>query len=76
MLLACATLAVALGTAAPLVFAQAASGGRENHANDPQWQACKKQADEKNLPRGAERKTFMQDCVKAAKGSSAPKPPG
>jgi hypothetical protein len=76
MLLVRATLGVALGMAAPLVFAQTGTGGHENRANNPQWQACKKQADDKKLQRGPERKAFMQDCLKAAQGSGGQKPPG
>jgi len=65
-------MSFALGTIAPLVLAQAGTsepthdhGGR---ANNPQWQACKKQADEKNLAHGAERKAFIQECIKNSAG--------
>src|SRR5450755_1475951 len=57
----------ALGTVAPLVFAQAAPDdsvdGHGGRANIPQWQACKEQADGKNLQPGEERKAFMRDCL-------------
>jgi hypothetical protein len=64
--------------AAPLTLAQSTgdgSMGRHAHAhNNPQWQACKQQADDKKLARGAARKSFMQDCIKAAGGDATPKP--
>jgi hypothetical protein len=79
-LLICATVSVALGTAAALVVAQVSpgddTGGRGHHADNPQWQACKKQADDKKLPRGPDRKAFMQDCLKSSQGGSGQKPPG
>jgi hypothetical protein len=57
----------ALGTVAPLVFAQAAPDGSvDGHggrANIPQSQACKEQADGKNLQPGEDRKAFMRDCL-------------
>jgi hypothetical protein len=73
-----AAMSLALGTGAPLVLAQAGPGGEMGghggRANNPQWQACKKQADEKNLARGAERKSFMQNCLKAGQNGSERKP--
>ena len=39
--------------------------------NNPQWQACRKQADDKQLPRGPERKSFMTECFKSAGGQGA-----
>ena len=76
-----AMLSITLGTVAPLVVAQVGGGdetgaSRGHHADNPQWQACKKQADDKKLPRGPERKVFMRDCLKSAKGDSGQKPSG
>jgi hypothetical protein len=65
-----------LGTVAPLALAQVAPGsGQHGHGgmrDNPQWQDCKKQADEKRLPHGDERKSFLEQCVKAA--ADSPKP--
>jgi hypothetical protein len=38
--------------------------------DNPQWQACRKQAEDKQLPRGPERKSFMMECFKAAGGQA------
>jgi hypothetical protein len=46
-------------------------GGR--HRNDPAWQACRKQADDKGMERGDVRRQFMKDCIKAS-GAAAPAP--
>jgi hypothetical protein len=66
-----ATLSFALGTIAPLVAAQVgqggAMGGHGHRPDNPRWQACSKQADDKKLPRGPERKAFMQECLKAGR---------
>jgi hypothetical protein len=43
--------------------------------DNPQWQACRKQADDKQLPRGPERKSFMMECFKAAGGQVGPDHP-
>jgi hypothetical protein len=70
-----ATASFLLGTVAPLVIAQTSSGG-DNHARDhdnPAWQACRKQADDKALERGPQRRSFMQDCLRSAK-DNPPKP--
>jgi hypothetical protein len=64
-----AAMSFALGTLAPLVVAQvgpgSGMGGHGRHADSPQLQACRKQADDKKLPQGAERKAFLQQCLKA-----------
>jgi hypothetical protein len=69
-----ALVSFALGTVAPLVVAQIVPGneiGGHGHRGDsPQLQACRKQADDKKLPQGAERKAFMQQCMKASHDSS------
>lgn len=39
--------------------------------DNPQWQGCRKQANDKQLPRGPERRSFMMDCFKAAGGQAA-----
>jgi hypothetical protein len=70
---------LALAGAAPTTLAQFGQPGggmreRMEARNNPQFQACKKQADDKNLPRGQQRKDFMQQCMKtAAKPSDAAK---
>jgi len=73
-------MSITLGTVTPLVVAQVSpdddTGGRGHRGDNPQWQACKKQADDKKLPRGPERKAFMQDCLKSSQDSSGQKPPG
>jgi len=66
---------VALGTVAPLVIAQITpgEGGMHERAgwrNNPQFQACSKQADEKKLPRGEERKAFMKQCLQSKPGAA------
>jgi hypothetical protein len=64
---------VALGTVAPLVFAQMGPPGGAMHEhghNNPAWQDCKKQADDKKLAPGPERKQFMQQCLESKLGSS------
>jgi hypothetical protein len=75
-----AMMSVTLGTVAPLVVAQVGpggeAGGRGHHVNGPQWQACKKQANDKQLPRGPERKAFMQNCLKSSQSYGGQKPPG
>jgi hypothetical protein len=43
--------------------------------NSPQWQACRKQADDKQLPRGPERRSFMTECFKSAGGQASPDKP-
>jgi hypothetical protein len=64
-----ALLSFALGTLAPLVVAQvgpgSGMGARGHRADNPQLLACRKQADDKKLPQGAERRAFMQQCLKA-----------
>jgi hypothetical protein len=64
-----ALMSFALGTLAPLVVAQvgpgSGMGGRGHHADNPQLLACRKQADDKKLPQGAERRAFIQQCLKA-----------
>jgi len=73
---------VVLSLAACGAFAQspppagpATPGGQPDPArhwrNNPQWQACRKQADDKQLPRGPERKSFMTECFKSAGGQGA-----
>ena len=42
--------------------------GRMAGRNNPQMQECRKQAQAKNLGR-AERRTFMQQCMKSAAGA-------
>jgi hypothetical protein len=68
-----ALISFALGTIAPLVVAQVGPGnemgGRGHRGDSPQSQACRKQADDKKLPQGAERKAFMQQCLKASHDS-------
>ncbi len=75
-----AAISFALGTVAPLVFAQASPGGgmggHGNHANNPQMQACRKQADDQNLARGEARKSFMQNCMKNAQSGGNDKSSG
>lgn len=66
-----------LGTVAPLVLAQVTpgAGGQHGHGgmrDNPQWQECKKQADDKKLPHGDERKSFMEQCMKANGGGGDP----
>jgi hypothetical protein len=66
-------VSVALGTVAPLVFAQitpGTGGMHEGWRNNPQFQECSKQADEKKLPRGAERKAFMKQCLQSKSGNA------
>ena len=64
-----ALMSLALGTLAPLVVAQvgpgSGMGAHGHHALSPQLQACRKQADDKRLPQGAERQAFLQQCLKA-----------
>jgi hypothetical protein len=64
-----ALMSFALGTLAPLVVAQVGPGSEMgahgHHAPSAQSQACRKQADDKRLPQGAERKAFVQQCLKA-----------
>ena len=67
-------LACALGAVAPLVLAQIAPGTsgmheREARRNNPQFQECSKQADEKELARGAERQAFMKQCLQSKPGA-------
>jgi hypothetical protein len=74
-LLAPAITSVVLGTAASLAAAQVTPGGEtgshgHRHGNNPQWQACNKQAEDKKLARGPERRAFMKDCLKSAQGGS------
>lgn len=60
---------LALGTVAPLVLAQMQPGGlhdRGEARNNPKFQLCSKQADAKQLPKGAERRSFMEQCLKDA----------
>jgi len=72
---------VALGLAVCGAFAQspptggpATPGGPADPArhwrDNPQWQACRKQADDKQLPRGPERRSFMMECFKSAGGQA------
>lgn len=66
-----------LGAIAPLVLAQVApgAGGQHGHGgmhDNPQWRDCKRQADDKQLPHGDERKSFMEQCMKASSGGSNP----
>jgi hypothetical protein len=68
-------VSVALGTVAPLVLAQITPGtggmhGHESWRNNPQFQECSKQADEKKLPRGEERKAFMKQCLQSKPGAA------
>lgn len=46
--------------------------GAGRHHNDPAWQACRKQADDKGLAQGDERREFMKNCIKAAKAANPP----
>lgn len=68
-----ALMSFVLGTVAPLVVAQVVPGieiGSHGHrADSPQLQACRKQADDKKLPQGNERKAFMQQCLQANHGN-------
>ena len=61
---------LALGTVAPLVLAQVLPGGgmheRGEARNNPRFQQCRKQADEKRLPNFPERRSFMEQCLKDA----------
>jgi hypothetical protein len=74
-------MVAAISSAAPLAFAQSANdggstGGHHGHQhNNAQWQACHQQADEKKLERGEARKSFMQNCMKAAGGGNAAQKP-
>ena len=65
---------LALGTAAPVVLAQMyppGGQGTHGHGHDSAaWQDCKKQADDKKLPSGDERKKFMHQCMESKHGSS------
>jgi hypothetical protein len=38
--------------------------------NNPAWIACKKKADDQNLPPGDARHEFMKTCLKSAKSSA------
>jgi hypothetical protein len=64
----------ALGTVAPLVLAQIAPpGGAGMHGrgrDHPAWQDCSKQADERKLPAGDERRTFVRQCLESKRGAS------
>jgi hypothetical protein len=56
---------------APVSFAQDASGAKHgDRRNDPQFAACKKQADDQKLERGPERRAFMEKCMKSDQGGS------
>ena len=71
-------LTFALGTVAPLVLAQIMPGTgrtheREGWRNSPQFQECSKQADEKKLSRGEERKAFMKQCLQTQPGGAMDK---
>jgi hypothetical protein len=63
----------------PLPGASASPDGLSDPArhwrDNPQWQACRKQADEKQLPRGPERKSFMMECFRSAGGQAGSDPP-
>lgn len=56
-----------LGTVAPLVLAQmtppGGAGARGRGGGSPAWQACRRQADEKKVPDGDERRIFMRQCL-------------
>jgi hypothetical protein len=62
-------LAAAVAGAALPVYAQAAGdqgaggGRREQREHNPQWQACKRQADTQKLEHGPARRSFMQHCM-------------
>jgi hypothetical protein len=42
------------------------------HHHDAAWQACKKQADDKNIAAGDARREFMKSCIKSAKDAAPP----
>lgn len=46
--------------------------GAGRHHNDPAWQACHKQAEDKGLAPGDARREFMKNCMKAAKPANPP----
>jgi hypothetical protein len=39
--------------------------------NRQQWEACRKQADAQQLPRGDARREFMRNCIKSAQSAPA-----
>jgi hypothetical protein len=63
-----------LGTVAPLVLAQADNGDSTDgrHSYDPQLQACRKQADDRGLAHGTDRRSFVHSCMKSAHEHVAP----
>ena len=67
-------VSIVLGTVAPIVFAQVAGpGGMHDHGrgrDGPEWQDCKKQADDKKIAAGPERRQFMRQCIEAKRGAS------
>lgn len=68
-------IGVVLAGSAPVLYAQSNPSQGESRVqggmrNNPQWQACKKQAEDKQLARGPDRRTFMQQCLKSAGGAS------
>jgi hypothetical protein len=65
---------IALGTIAPLVFAQigpAGGPGGHGHGHDnPAAQDCRKQAEAQKLPAGEERQRFVHQCLESKRSSS------
>ena len=52
------------------MLAQVQPGGdmheRGEARNNPRFQQCRKQADDKQLPKGPERRSFLEQCLKDA----------